>query len=268
MNNTHDSKISTSFCSIDKSIGGFHYGNLITLAGRPCMRTEYFSCTMMRNWIQNDMIDDGFVFFSLINKRNDVAKLISELSNTDSTDVNKWVLEPHYSGIELASLCDKIKGYAWKKNKRVFVIDNFNMIEHKSSIDLRHEKHIIAKELLKLAHELDIIIIVDAILFSYYIEEREGMYAKTPSLSDLGYKGWSGDLDVFSDVVLGFWSPEKCHIYIDEEGEDLRNAVCVEILKNINDDTSEGRRFTLYKDNRINRINVLKNIISKGLISS
>jgi hypothetical protein len=88
------------------------------------------------------------------------------------------------------------------------------------------------------------------------------MYAKTSSLSDLGYKGWSGDLDVFSDVVLGFWSPEKYHIYIDEEGKDLRNAVCVEVLKNINDDTSEGRRLTLYKDNQINRINVLKDIVN------
>lgn len=262
MNNTYDSKLPTGFIPIDEVMGGFHYGNLVTLAGRPCMRTEYFSYTMMRNWAQNDMIDEGFVFFSLNNKRNDIAKLISELCNTDSPEAQKWVLEPHYSGIELSKLCDMIRKYVWTEGKRVFVIDNFNMIEDKSSVDLRYEKHIIAKELLKLAHELDIIIIVDAILFSYYIEEREGMYAKTPSLSDLGYKGWSGDLDVFSDVVLGFWSPEKCHIYIDEEGEDLRNAVCVEILKNINDDTSEGRRFTLYKDNQINRINVLKNIIS------
>lgn len=62
------------------------------------------------------------------------------------------------------------------------------MIEHKSSIDLRYEKHIIAKELLKLAHELDIIIIVDAILFSYYIGEREGMYAKHLVLQILAIK--------------------------------------------------------------------------------
>lgn len=262
MNNTYDSKLPTGFTPIDEVIEGFHYGNLVTLAGRPCMRTEYFLYTMMRNWIQNDMIDVGFVFFSLINKRNDIAKLIGELCNTDSPDAQKWVLEPHYNGIELSSICDKIKRYVWENNKRVFVIDNFNMIEHKSTVDLRYEKHIVAKELLKLAHNLDIIIIVDAILFSYYIEEREEMYAKTPSLSDLGYKGWSGDLEVFSDVVLGFWSPEKYHIYIDEDGEDLRNAVCVEVLKNINGDMSEGCRFTLYKDDQINRVNVLKEIVN------
>ena len=262
MNNTYDSKLPTGFTPIDEVIEGFHYGNLVTLAGRPCMRTEYFTYTMIRNWVQNDMIDDGFVFFSLINKRNDIAKLLDELCNTDSPDAQKWILEPHYRGIKLSDLCEKIKRYVWEKKMRVFVIDNFNMIEDKSSADLRYDKHIIAKELLKLAHELDIIIIVDAILFSYYIEEREGLYAKIPSLSDLGYKGWSGDLDVFSDVVLSFWSPEKYHIYINEEGEDLHNTVCVEILKNINDDTSEGHRFTLYKDDQINRVNVLKEIVN------
>ena len=93
MNNTYDSKLPTGFTPIDEVVEGFHYGNLVTLAGRPCMRTEYFSYTMMRNWIQNDMIDEGFVFFSLINKRNDIAKLISELCNTDSPEAQKWGLE-------------------------------------------------------------------------------------------------------------------------------------------------------------------------------
>ena len=86
-------------------------------------------------------------------------------------------------------------------------------------------------------------------LFSYYIEEREGIEGKHPSLADLGYHGMSGDLDVFSDVVLGFWSPEKYHIYLNEKGEDLRGILEIEVLKNVNDDNSEGRRISM----RINR---------------
>ena len=62
MNNTYDSKLPTGFTPIDEVIEGFHYGNLVTLAGRPCMRTEYFSYTMMRNWIQNDMIDEALSY--------------------------------------------------------------------------------------------------------------------------------------------------------------------------------------------------------------
>ena len=130
-----------------------------------------------------------------------------------------------------------------------FVIDNFNMIETRAEYDSRYCRQMIAKELCKLAHELDVIIIVDAMLFSYYIEEREGIEGKHPSLADLGYHGMSGDLDVFSDVVLGFWSPEKYHIYLNEKGEDLRGILEIEVLKNVNDDNSEGRRISM----RINR---------------
>ena len=85
------------------------------------------------------------------------------------------------------------------------------------------------------------------------------MYAKTTSLTDLGYKGWSGDLDVFSDVVLGFWSPEKYHIDINTDGDDMHNVVYVEVLKNINNDSTEGNRITLYMDNHHN-INILMNV--------
>ena len=162
----------------------------------------------------------------------------------------KYIVEMHRSGIELSVLCDKIRMYTWKEGKRVFVIDNFNYIEARGIRDLHHEMHTIAKTLSKLAHELDVIIIVDAMLFSYYIEEREGWDAKIPSLADLGYEGMSGDLDVFSDMVLGFWSPEKYHIHLSDLGDDLSNMVQIEVLKNVYDDASEGRRVELYMDSK------------------
>jgi hypothetical protein len=55
---------------------------------------------------------------------------------------------------------------------------------------------------------------------------------------------------VFSDLVLGFWSPEKYHIYLNERGEDLRNMVQIEVLKNVYDDASEGQRVDLYMDSK------------------
>ena len=240
----------TGFKCLDAAISGLQYGSLVTLAGRPCMRTEYFIYTLMRSWIKVDVVKEGFVFFSLKDKKERVYRHLFGSDYTDEAIDAKYVVEMHRSGIELSVLCDKIRMYTWKEGKRVFVIDNFNNIEARGIRDLHHEMHTIAKTLSKLAHELDVIIIVDAMLFSYYIEEREGIDAKIPSLADLGYEGMSGDLDVFSDMVLGFWSPEKYHIYLNERGDDLRNMVQIEVLKNVYDDSSEGKRVELYMDSK------------------
>lgn len=240
-------KLRTGIESLDNVIGGFHYGNLITLAGRPCMRTEYFTYSMLRNWLSDETVDEDIVFFSLRTREELVTHRIG-LQVVDVKESMKWTAEYHLRGLKLSILCDKIRSYVCSEQKRVFVIDNFNFIETREDYDLRYYRQMVAKELCKLAHELDVIIIVDAMLFSYYIGDGEGMEGKYPSLADLGYQGMSGDLDVFSDVVLGFFVPEKYHIYQNEMGEDLRGILEIEVLKNVNDDYSEGRRISLYMD--------------------
>lgn len=240
-------KLRTGIESLDNVIGGFHYGNLITLAGRPCMRTEYFTYSLLRNWLNDETVDEDIVFFSLRTREELVTHRIG-LQVVDVKESMKWTAEYHLRGLKLSILCDKIRSYVCSEQKRVFVIDNFNFIETREDYDLRYYRQMVAKELCKLAHELDVIIIVDAMLFSYYIGDGEGMEGKYPSLADLGYQGMSGDLDVFSDVVLGFFVPEKYHIYQNERGEDLRGMLEIEVLKNVNDDYSEGRRISLYMD--------------------
>ena len=235
----------TGFKSLDETIGGLQYGSLVTLAGRPCMRTRYFIYTMMRSWIKSNLIKDGFVFFSLSDRKERVYKHLFGLEAVDT----KYVVEMERSEIYLSVLCDKIRMYAWKEDKRVFVIDKFNNLENGGISNVYYEMLTIAKTLSKLAHELDVIIIVNAVLFSNYIE-GEGIDTKVPSFADLGYEGMPGDLDVFSDMVLGFWSPEKYHIYQDPFGKDLRNMVQIEVLKNVNDDASEGKRVELYMDSK------------------
>lgn len=239
-------QLPTGIESLDNVIGGFHYGNLITFAGRPCMRTEYFTYALIRYWLNDKVVDDDVVFFSLRTREELVAHRIGLQIAESEQKTMKWTAEYHLRGLELSILCNKMRSYVWNEQKRVFVIDNFNMIETRECHDLRHCRQIIAKELCKLAHELDVIIIVDAMLFSYYICDGEGIEGKRPSLADLGYQGMSGDLDVFSDVVLGFWVPEKYHIYQNEKGEDLRGVLEIEVLKNVNNDYSEGRRISLY----------------------
>ena len=238
-------RLPTGVGPLDNVIGGFHYGNLVTFAGRPCMRTEYFVYTLMSYWLNDESVDEEVVFFSLRTRKEMVMHRMTMQVGEDKLAAMKWTAEYHLKGVELSILCDKIRMYALKDGKRVFIIDNFNFIEASVYHDFRHSRQVIARELCKLAHELDVIIIVDAMLFSYYIEEREGIEGKQPNLSDLGYQGMSGDLDVFSDMVLGFWAPEKYHIYQNERGEDLRGKIQIEVLKNVNDDNSEGRRIYL-----------------------
>ena len=209
------------------------------------MRTEYFTYTMMRNWIQNDMVEDGFVFFSMRSNTNGLTKQLIELNNASMPTATKYFEELH--SITLSALCNKIRKYALQERVRVFIIDNFNSIVADGVHNSRSERQFISWSLLQLARELDIIIIIDAILFSHYgVEYRR----QAPILADLGYEGLSGDLDVFSDVVFGFWSPEKLHIFENYLGEDLHDAVEIEILKNVNNDISEGRVLTLYLDSQ------------------
>ena len=73
----------TGFKSLDETIGGLQYGSLVTLAGRPCMRTLYFIHTMMRSWIKSNLIKEGFVFFSLKDRKERVYR---HLFGTDYTD--------------------------------------------------------------------------------------------------------------------------------------------------------------------------------------
>lgn len=248
--------ILSGFKPLDKVLGGFQFGSLITLAGRPCMRTEFFTYSMVRNWLKEEepnIIANGFVYFSLKDKKSKVEERCFGHASDALSNSEIYVIESYNSGLDIKSLCEKIIAYSYKGTK-VFIIDNFNMIEDNTFRDTRIANHNIARRLLKLSHEMDIIIILDAMLYSYYIEEREGVDGKRPCLGDLGYEGMSGDLDVFSDVVIGFWSPEKYHIYQDERGRDLHHLLSLEILKNVNDDNSEGERITLYIDPTTSKI--------------
>ena len=173
----------TGFKSLDETIGGLQYGSLVTLAGRPCMRTLYFIHTMMRSWIKSDSLEKGFVFFSLNNIKERVYTLLYGTDYIEEDVDTRCVVEMERCNIYLSVLCDKIRMYAWKEGKRVFVIDKFNDIETGGISNVYYEMLTIAKTLSKLAHELDVIIIVNAVLFSNYIE-GEGIDTKVPSFAD------------------------------------------------------------------------------------
>ena len=101
-------KLRTGIESLDNVIGGFHYGNLITLAGRPCMRTEYFTYSMLRNWLSDETVDEDIVFFSLRTREELVTHRIG-LQVVDVKESMKWTAEYHLRGLKLSILCDKIR---------------------------------------------------------------------------------------------------------------------------------------------------------------
>lgn len=107
-------KLLTGFEPLDCIIGGFYYGNLITLAGRPCMRTEYFVYTLMRYWLSTEENGEDFVFFSLRNKEEFVIRRMGIQLTEEIQAPLKWTAEYHMRGINLSFLCDRIREYVWK----------------------------------------------------------------------------------------------------------------------------------------------------------
>ena len=61
------------------------------------------------------------------------------------------------------------------------------------------------------------------------MEEREGVEGKIPLLTDLRYVG---DLDEFSDIVIGVFRPVAYQIYLDMRGNDLHDVLVLKVLKN------------------------------------
>jgi hypothetical protein len=87
---------------------------------------------------------------------------------------------------------------------------------------------------------------------NYQFYTREGIDGIKPQLSDLTE---IGDLNSFSDVVIGLSRPDALRIYQDERGNDLRNIIEVDILQNCRGRLNSGRMSTV-SNNPLKYINL------------
>ena len=88
-----------------------------------------------------------------------------------------------------------------------------------------------------LAMELGVALIVTS-MPNYHFYTREGIDSMKLLLGDLAEVG---DLNSFSDIVIGFNRPDAFKIYMDERGNNLRNVIEVDILLNCRGKLKSGR---------------------------
>lgn len=148
------------------------------------------------------------------------------------------------SNYERDSLLDYIRKLVAEDGIELFFIDSFHYLRFYYC----DEKNIAdwVRQIKQLAKELKITIVMTSRV-SYALEEREGFEGKLPFLTDTER---IGDLNYYSDVVLGLYRPEVYHIHLDSRGNYLRQKLFVNILKTrTNVVASSLCEFTISREN-------------------
>lgn len=245
-------------------LNSFEYGDLITIAGRPCNGRTSLVISLLKDLAIEKQIPTAF--FCLDWKRNDfINRLLANvvnipycklkenkcLSDDDLIDIHEATTKLKSSPLHLdgfkpiciETLSSRIKEFVKEEGVKIIFITGFQTIKTSERfIDCRYAYSNIARTLKFLARELNITIIVTSCL-NWFMEEREGIDGKHPQLADLRE---IGDLDEISDIVIGTFIPMSYHIYLDEKGRDLRNLLICDILK-----TKEGitdKRVVFYRN--------------------
>lgn len=117
-------------------------------------------------------------------------------------------------------ICQLVK----EKNLDAVVIDSFHFLPFYDDLSPRKMSSV-SRRLKFLARELNIVIVVTN-RTNYRSLEQECVYR--PLLIDLEQVG---DLNYFSDVVLGLYRPEMLGISVDAHGYRLEGIIQIEILK-------------------------------------
>ena len=210
------------FKLLEKSIGGFNFGELIVIGGRPYMKKE-----RLIEQIINAVVSDKVKALYLFNP-------INEYSNFK--DYNIRLLS---SSEDVDSLVDIIRKEVENNNLSIVFIDNIERISYSSgwlSGNIRKE---VASMLKRLAMSLHIPILVLSEL-SEKVETRQPNNPK-PILKDLN------GVEYFADKVILINRPEYYGITEDAEGLETEDIYFMEIFKK--DKTkSEVIRYELKKN--------------------
>lgn len=219
----------TGFPILDRMTGGFGKGDLITLVGGPLVGRSIFALNILRNQMDFEIFSKAAFMTAELSAEEAEQKLL-QLA-TDEGEAKRMKEQFVFTDIQrccpdLESLRQKIINLVRMDNVSVVVIDSFHFfpfIEDYSYDKLPN----ISRRLKFLARELGIVIIITT-RTNYQPSDRSGLYGHRPCLSDLEY---IGDLNYFSDVVLGMLRPEMEDLSVDMEGNSLERIIQVEILK-------------------------------------
>ena len=257
-NQTNESRrgcniISTGIKPLDRIIGGFQLGELVTIAGMALMGKTELCLHFIHRWAVEDKIpvavyniEDGDETFAnqllassanlSCHKLRLGADLSSEEKHRKEIAIKQLSDSPLYfnssymegmlgTSLTMESLSKSIRDVVMRHGVKVIFVMGFQYLDEGCSTNNIYRRQALA--LKSLARELNVIIIASSFL-NWCVDEREGIAAKFPQLSDLRYVG---DLDEISDVVLGLFRPVIYNVYMDCMGNDISNTLYLSLLK-------------------------------------
>jgi len=242
----------TGFACLDNLIGGFQPGELVTIAGRPCMGKTALCLSLAHKFALTDKIPTA-IFCLESNQRTFIHQLMANvaalpchtlrknavLSPEEKEKLEKatkqlatsplYVNVPPYAGgfclLTMSELADSIKEVVQKQGVKIVFVIGFQHINADYYMPQSYRRHAFA--LKKIALEWNVSIVTTSFL-NWWIENRDGVEGKYPQLGDLRYVG---DLDEISDIVLGVFRPAGYNVNMDIEGNDLTNTLHLSLLK-------------------------------------
>lgn len=260
--------ISTGLTAVDEILSGLHPGDLGIVAARPGMGKTALVLGMATAVAQTglpvdiyslEMIEDQLVDrqaaqlaevpASGIRKGNLSREEAEALAAAYEQLAELEIYIDDTAGIDLLQLRAKAKKAKLKHHTGLIIIDYIQQIEYsgKDAFNREQAVAIIAKQLKKLAKELEVPVIVLAQL-SRAVEIRGG--SKRPQLSDLRE---SGQIEQEADWVSFIYRPEYYQITEDEEGESLKGIAEFIVAKNRHGELGTARirwegAFTRFSD--------------------
>lgn len=260
-----DNLIKTGFSDFDKQFGGFSYGELIVIGGRPAMGKSLLLVNLALN-ISTSVPLVYFTFdlseYSLTNRfisaisnieysrilQND----ISEDENTTLASIegklrqrNLFINDSCYNSMPaFKAICKK---HLQENSTKVIIVDCLQMMSsYKFRSNREAEVNFISGELKNFAKENNVCVIASSLL-SRSVESREG---KRPQLSDLRE---SGGIEQFADKVIFIYRPEYYGITVDMDGNNIAGITELLLAKNRNGYVGETKlkrnaNFTCFLD--------------------
>lgn len=241
--------IPSGFQSLDDLTSGFERGKVYVIGGRPCMGKEELMLSMIRNITMESKMP--VLLFSTNNMKSDyIERLLTIHSEIPTLRLHQGLLElyeweridqkvetlveaPLYIhdslDLPLNELIETSRNCIREIGTRIIIIDCLQMIDFANDDENSSER--IAKvmcSLKQMASQFHIPIVVGSLL-GRGVEYREGIEGKRPQLMDLANSSY---IEGLADVIMMVHRHEYYHIYLDDNGRDLRGRIEVIVKKN------------------------------------
>lgn len=239
--------LTTTFKVLDDELNGFYNGSLVAIAGRPTMRTNELIYAMIANWILSNRAN-VLMFSASANVDAPFTNMISRcsgipynrltlggnrLTEDEFSKYSKTLeclhscertlyIECSHESLLFSELYEKSIRSVREKGVKVIIIDGLQYVRSNEADNTN-----LALHLKNLSKQLDVIIIVNAILPS---PNRD--YGLIPKLNDLGRCETGSDWDIYCDVILGLSSAKTEQQKERGSSWNFARGINVEIMKN------------------------------------